>query len=140
MASIPKGTCNICRTIKEGVSVVNENLKKNIKLYVFLSIILIEFLSIRLQNFTTQTNYAFEIYPMFTSLELFLIMLAVYYHSPRLRFCIRQKLIILFLMLYFLFNFIVVVYPICWSSYFEYVNYSILSVLIILLLATWRNL
>lgn len=136
MASNPKPTCNICRIAKE----VNEKIKKNSKLYAFFAIILIELFSIKVQDYVTPLKYVEFIYPLLVNLCFFIIFVAVNYHSERLRFCKRQKLIVIFLALYYFLNAMFIVFPICWSTYSGLVNYSILSVIGLLFIATWRNL
>lgn len=136
MASIPKGGCQICRAVVK----IGQNVKKNVKLYVFLAVILIEFLSIKLQNYTTPEFYAEKLYPFLSTLVLFLIIFAIYQYSEKLRFCQRQKLILIFLMFYYFINMLFIIVPICWSDYQNLINYSILCVLSILFIATWRNI
>lgn len=140
MPGNPKGGCLPCRVVKETAIKVGENLKKNIKIYAFFAIILIEFFSIVFQNKIPNEVYAYKIYPTLVNIEFAFIFLAIFFHSERLRFCVRQKLIILFLIIYFLFNLITLLFPICWSDYSNIVNYSILGVITILFLATWKNL
>lgn len=140
MPGNPKGGCLPCRVIKETVVKAGENLKRNIKIYAFLAIILIEFFSIMFQNQIPETVYAYKIYPTLVNFEFGIIFLAIFLNSDRLRFCIRQKLIILFLLLYFIFNLITLLFPVCWTEYSNVVNCSILSVILILSFATWRNL
>ena len=136
MASIPQPVCKICRFAK----VVNEKIKTNSKLYAFFAILIIELVSIKIQDHTTPQRYVEFIYPLLTQLVLFIIFVAINYHSERLRFCKRQKLIVIFLALYYFLNIVFMVFPICWSTYSSYVNYGILSVVGLLFYATWRNI
>jgi FlaA1/EpsC-like NDP-sugar epimerase len=136
MASIPKGTCNICRVAK----VVNEKIKTNSKLYAFFAIIIIELFSLKIQDYTTPKAYVEFIYPLLTQIVLFIIFVAINYNSERLRFCKRQKLIVVFLAVYYFLNIIFMVFPICWSSYSGLINYSVLSIVSLLFFATWRNI
>lgn len=140
MASLPRGGCQICRTIVKGLSFVNEKIKKNSKLYVFFSIIVIEFLSIQIQNYVTIKEYEKFVYPLLTQIALFLIFVGINYHSERLRFCKRQKLIVGFLAFYYFMNIVFLLFPICWSTYSLWINYIIIGVISLLFIATWRNL
>lgn len=136
MAAIPKPGCLICRFAKT----VNEKIKINYKLYAFFAILIIELFSIKIQDYSTPQRYVEFIYPLLTQLVLFIIFVAINYHSERLRFCKRQKLIVIFLALYYFLNIVFLISPICWSTYSEWVNYGILSVVSLLFIATWRNI
>jgi hypothetical protein len=136
MASNPKVTCQICRTAKA----VNEKIKKQSKLYAFFALIIIELFSIKIQDYTTPQSYVEFVYPLLCNISLFIIFVAVNYHSERLRFCKRQKLIVIFLALYYFLNITFLLVPVCWSSYSGLVNYSILSVIGLLFIATWKNI
>jgi len=136
MASIPKGTCSICRIAKK----VNEKIKNNSKLYAFFAIIIIELLSMKIQDYVTPQRYIEFVYPLLTQIVLFIVFVAINYHSERLRFCKRQKLIVIFLALYYFLNITFLVFPICWSTYSGLVNYSILSLIGLLFVSTWRNI
>jgi hypothetical protein len=136
MPANPKGTCYFCRVAQ----VVNEKIKKQSKLYAFFALIIIELFSIKIQDYTTPQRYVEFIFPLLAQIELFIIFVAVNYHSERLRFCKRQKLIVMFLALYYFLNIVFMLFPICWSAYYEYVNYSILAVISLLFIATWRNI
>jgi len=136
MASIPKPGCLICRIAKA----VNEKIKINSKLYAFFAILIIELFSIKIQDYSTPQRYVEFIYPLLTQLVLFIILVAINYHSEKLRFCKRQKLIVIFLALYYFLNIVFMISPICWSTYSDWVNYSILSVVSLLFIATWRNI
>lgn len=136
MAAIPKPGCTICRLAKS----VNEKIKTNCKLYVFLAVIFIELFSIKIQEYATPQLYMEFIYPLLTQIVLFIVFVGVNYHSERLRFCKRQKLIVMFLALYYFLNIVFLVFPICWSSYSSWVNYGCLSIISFLFVATWRNL
>lgn len=136
MASIPKGTCQICRIAKK----VNEKIKTNSKLYAFFAIIIIELFSIKVQDYVTPQRYIEFVYPLLTQIVLFIIFVAINYHSERLRFCKRQKLIVIFLALYYFFNIVFMLAPICWTTYSGLINYSLLSLIGILFIATWRNI
>jgi len=140
MPSNPKGSCLICKLANDIVVKAKTNIAKNIKMYAFLAIILIEFMSMQMQNYVPQEVYAYKIYPALVNFEFGVIFLAILIHSERLRFCIRQKLIVLFLILYFVFNLITIIAPVCWSDYSNTINYAFLFVLSILFLATWKNL
>jgi len=140
MPSNPKGSCLICKLANDIVVKAKTNIAKNIKMYAFLAIILIEFMSMQMQNYVPQEVYAYKIYPALVNFEFGVIFLAILIHSERLRFCIRQKLIVLFLILYFVFNLITIIAPVCWSDYSNIINYAFLFVLSILFLATWKNL
>jgi len=136
MASIPKPGCLICRVAKA----VNEKIKINSKLYAFFAILIIELFSIKIQDYSTPQRYVEFIYPLLTQIVLFIIFVGINYHSERLRFCKRQKLIVIFLALYYFLNIMFMLVPICWSTYSEWVNYGILSVVLLLFIATWRNI
>jgi len=140
MPTKPIKSCKTCRAIADAIVKTGNNIKKNIKLYVFFAIILIEFFSMYLQNNFSQEVYVYKVYPALVNLEFALVFLAIFFHTKTLHFCVRQRMIVLFLMLYFLFNCTTIFFPICWSSYSLIVNYSILSIIFILFLATWRNL
>jgi hypothetical protein len=140
MPTNPIITCKRCKIIVDSMINTANNIKKNIKLYVFFAIILIEFFSMYLQNNVAQEVYTYKLYPALVNIEFALIFLAIFLHSKALRFCFRQRLIILFLIIYFLFNCVTIFFPICWSEYILIVNYSILSIIFILFFATWRNL
>jgi hypothetical protein len=136
MASIPKSGCLICRFAKT----VNEKIKINSKLYAFFAILIIELFSIKIQDYSTPQRYVEFIYPLLTQLVLFIIFVAINYHSERLRFCKRQKLIVIFLALYYFLNIVFMLVPICWGAYYSLINYSILSIVGLLFIATWRNI
>jgi len=136
MASNPKPTCNICRFVQG----INEKIKTNSKLYAFFAIIIIELFSIKIQDYVTPQKYVEFVYPLLVNLCFFIIFVAINYHSERLRFCKRQKLIVIFLALYYFLNAMFLIFPICWSTYYSLVNYSILSIIGLLFYATWRNL
>lgn len=136
MASIPKPDCKICRVVKS----VNEKIKKNSKLYAFFAIIIIELFSIKVQDYVSPQSYIQFVYPLLTQIVLFIIFVAINYHSERLRFCKRQKLIVSFLALYYFFNICFLLVPICWSTYSLLINYSILSIIALLFISTWRNI
>lgn len=136
MASIPKGNCKICKMAKA----VNENIKKQSKLYAFFALIIIELFSMKIQSYTTPQCYEKFVYPLLTQIALFIIFVAINYHSEKLRFCKRQKLIVIFLSLYYFLNIVFMLVPICFSTYSDWVNYSILSVVSLLFIATWRNI
>jgi hypothetical protein len=136
MASNPKVTCQICRIAKE----VNEKIKKQSKLYAFFALIIIELFSVKIQDYTTPDYYKEFVYPLLCNIALFIVFVAVNYHSERLRFCERQKLIVVFLALYYFLNITFLLFPVCWSTYSGLVNYSILSVIVLLFIATWRNI
>lgn len=140
MPGHPPGSCLPCRIVKEVSNKVKNNVEKNIKIYAFFAILLIEFLSIRYSNSFDPNVYAYKVYPTLANIEFSIIFFAVYLHTERLRFCMRQKLIVLSLLIYFLFNVLTILLPICWSSYYVYGSYGILSVILILFIATWRNL
>jgi len=140
MPGHPPGSCLPCRIVKEVSNKVKRNVSKNIKLYAFFAILLIEFLSIRYSSYFNPDVYAYKVYPALVNIEFSIIIFAIYLHSERLRFCMRQKLIVLYLLAYFLFNTTTIFLPICWSSYYIYGSYGILSVILILFIATWRNL
>jgi len=136
MAANPKGTCTVCRIAKA----VNEKIKKQSKLYAFFALIIIELFSMKIQDYTTPQSYVEFIYPLLCNISLFIIFVAINYHSERLRFCKRQKLIVIFLALYYFLNITFLLFPVCWSTYSGLVNYSILSVIGLLFVATWRNI
>lgn len=136
MASLPRPTCLICRVAKK----VNEKIKTNSKLYAFFALIIIELFSLKIQNYVTPKQYVEFVYPVLTQVALFIIFVAVNYHSERLRFCKRQKLIVIFLAIYYFLNIVFMLVPICWSTYSGLVNYGILSVVSLLFIATWRNI
>lgn len=136
MASIPKPSCKACRVAKA----VNEKIKVNSKLYAFSAIVMIELLSIKIQEFVSTKSYLEFYYPLLTQVVLCVIFIAINYHSERLRFCKRQKLIVIFLAVYYFLNMLFLVFPICWSQYYAIVNYSILAIVCILFIATWRNI
>ena len=136
MAANPKVTCAVCRIAK----VVNEKIKKQSKLYAFFALIIIELFSMKIQDYTTPQRYVEFIYPLLCNISLFIIFVAINYHSERLRFCKRQKLIVTFLALYYFLNITFLLFPVCWSTYSLLVNYSILSIIGLLFIATWRNI
>lgn len=136
MAANPKGSCNVCRIAKA----VNETIKKQSKLYAFFALIIIELFSMKIQEYSTPQRYVEFIYPLLTQIALFIIFVAINYHSERLRFCKRQKLIVIFLAFYYFLNIVFLLVPICWSTYSGLVNYSILSIVGLLFIATWRNI
>jgi hypothetical protein len=136
MAAIPKPGCLICRM----ASKLNDKIKVNSKLYAFFAIIIIELFSLKVQDYTTPKLYVEFIYPLLTQVVLFIIFVAINYHSERLRFCKRQKLIVIFLALYYFLNILFMLVPICWSTYYGLINYSILSIVGLLFIATWRNI
>lgn len=136
MASIPKPSCKACRVAKA----VNEKIKVNSKLYAFFAIVLIELLSIYLQEIVSVKSYLEFYYPLLTQMALCAIFIAVNYHSERLRFCKRQKLIVIFLAIYYFLNILFLLFPICWSDYYTIVNYGILSIVGLLFIATWKNI
>lgn len=136
MASIPKPGCLICRMAIK----MNETIKKQSKLYAFFALIIIELFSLKIQEYTTPQCYKEFVYPLLTQIALFIIFVAINYHSERLRFCKRQKLIVIFLAIYYFLNIVFLLFPICWSTYSGLINYSILSIVGFLFIATWRNI
>ena len=140
MPGHPIKTCLPCRAIKDIAVKAKTNVTKNIKLYAFFTILLIELFSIRFASSFPAEVYAYKVYPMLANLEFFVIFLAIYLYAEKLRFCVRQKLIVIALMVYFVFNVLTLFFPICWSAYYVYGSYGILAVIAILFLATWKNL
>lgn len=136
MPGNPKGGCLICRAVTTTITKV----KSNFKLYAFLALIFIELFSIKMQNYVSVENYAYKYYPLTANLEMAIIFLAIYFHSERLRFCTRQKLIVLSLIAYFLFNIVFLFVPVCWSDYYVYTSYGILGLIFILFFMTWKNM
>jgi hypothetical protein len=136
MPAVPKTNCQVCRIAKS----VNEKIKKNSKLYAFFAIIIIELFSLKIQDYVTPEKYVEFIYPLLAQIDLFIIFVAVNYHSERLRFCKRQKLITMFLASYYFLNILFILMPICWTTYSGLVNYSVLSVIGLLFISTWRNI
>lgn len=139
MPTNPKGGCLICRKAKEATAKVIKNVQANTIVYAFFVIILIEFLSLRMQNIVSLELYSNVIYPLFSNIEMLIIFLYLYNNSQRLRFCKRQKRIIIFLSLYFLFNIVTLIFPICWGIYDNLINYAFLCLILITIIATWRN-
>ena len=154
MPGNPKGGCQICKAIATAVVSSVEKVKTNFKLYAFLALIFIELFSIKLQNYKSiitpihdgyfvsenDFNYAFKYYPLMANLGFIIMFLAIYLHSERLRFCTRQRLIVLSLIAYYSFNALFLIVPICWSEYSEFTTYGILGLIGILFLMTWRNI
>ena len=140
MPGNPKGGCQICKAIATAVVSSVEKVKTNFKLYAFISLIFIELFSMKLQNYVSVQDYSYKYYPLLANLEMAIIFLAVYLHSERLRFCTRQKLIVLFLIVYYLINILFLFVPICWSEYYNLVVYSIIGVITLLFIATWKNI
>ena len=134
MPGNPKGGCMICKAIATAVE------KVNFKLYAFLALIFIELFSLKMQNYVSVEDYAYKYYPLMANLEFAIIFTAIFLHSERLRFCSRQKLIVLALIVYFLINALFIVVPICWSDYIALTSYSILGLILILFLMTWKNI
>ena len=139
MPTNPKGGCLFCRKAKEAVKKLNQNIKDNTILYMFFIIILLEFLSLRMQNIVSESYYQQALYPFFANVEFALFLLYLNYQSQRLRFCNRQKIIILFLMTYFLLNALFLVIPLNWGIYANLINYAFLCIILITIVATWRN-
>jgi len=140
MPGNPKGGCQICKAIATAVVSSVKKVKTNFKLYAFISLIFIELFSMKLQNYVSVQDYSYKYYPLLANLEMSIIFLAVYLHSERLRFCTRQKLIVLFLIVYYLINILFLFVPICWSEYYNLVVYSIIGVITLLFIATWKNI
>lgn len=140
MPGNPKGGCQICKAIATVVVNSVKKVKTNFKLYAFISLIFIELFSMKLQNYVSIQDYGYKYYPLLANLEMTIIFLAIYLHSERLRFCTRQKLIILFLIIYYLINILFLFVPICWSEYYNLVVYSIIGIITLLFLATWKNI
>ena len=136
MPGNPKGGCQICKAIATTV----EKVKVNFKLYAFLALIFIELFSLKMQNYVSVQDYAYKYYPLMANLEFAIIFTAIYFHAEKLKFCTRQKLIVLALIAYFLINILFLVVPICWSDYYALTSYSILGLILILFVMTWRNI
>lgn len=139
MPTNPKGGCLICRKVKETAKSVVKNVKVNTIVYAFFIIILIEFLSLRMQDIVSLEFYSNVLYPLFANIEFLIILLYLYNNSQRVKICKRQKRIILFLLLYFLFNVATLIFPICWGFYANLINYAFLCLILITIIATWRN-
>ena len=140
MPGNPKGGCQICKAISTVVINSAKKVKTNFKLYAFISLIFIELFSMKLQNYVSVQDYGYKYYPLLANLEMVIIFLAIYLHSERLRFCTRQKLILLFLIIYYLINILFLFVPICWSEYYNLVVYSIIGIITLLFIATWKNI
>lgn len=140
MPAHPKGSCLLCRMAQAAVTKVNDHTKKYIKLYAFFAILILEFLSLYLSNNISENDYVYSVYPLFSNIEFLIIFIAILYQAEKLKFCSRQKSIVFFLMLYYAFNVFTLLVPICWSDYYNYVASSILSIMFILFIATWRNI
>ena len=135
-----KGGCQVCKAIATVVVSSVEKVKTNFKLYAFLALIFIELFSMKLQNYVSVQDYSYKYYQLLANLEMAIIFLAIYLHSERLRFCTRQRLIILFFIMYYLINILFLFVPICWSEYYNLVVYSIIGVITLLFIATWKNI
>lgn len=135
MASNPKSLCQVCRMAQH----LNEVIKKNIKLYAFFAILIIEFLSVFLQDVVSSERYLLFWYPLLFNLVCFTLFVGINYHANKLRFCIRQKIIVISLASYYFINALFVVFPTCWTNYQQLIGISILSIVLLLFIMSWKK-
>lgn len=135
MASVPKGVCGICKVAQN----IGKSIAKNYKLYAFFIVILVELSTLVIQSKVSVENYAYKLFPIFTYINFIVILTAIYLHAKKLLFCDRQKLILMFLILYYSTNLFFTIFPVCWSEYQLLIYIAFLVVILILFFLTWKK-
>ena len=127
MASIPKGVlCPTCRKVIDSLKKVNITVKKNIMLYSFAFVLLIEILSstVLRDSISEQCNPYW--YVLLTQLVLFIVFLNLNYNRELLRFCQRQILIVRSLILYYFIGCFSLIFNISDNKYINTVKWGLI--------------
>jgi hypothetical protein len=126
MAANPKGTCKTCKKVKEVVKATTNSMRKNVMVYAFFYLLLLELGSIVLRETVTQKAYDLFWFPLLVQFSFFAIFLNLYLFRKLLRFCKRKIFIVGGLTVYYLINFLTVVFPVCNSTYVFYASFTLL--------------
>lgn len=136
-AKCPKEGCVTClhkkSSVKEVIKKVSTNLRKHVLIYSFFYILVMEISSIFLSN---TKNYLTYWYPLLSTSGFFVLFLNLFLLRDRLRFCIRKKIVVSCLSLYYLFAIICLVFQFSDELYTSIINYMLLGAVFITLLLT----
>ena len=137
MSAIPKGVlCPTCRKVIDTVKKVNTTVKRNIMLYAFASILIVEVLSATYLRDTISDGCQPFWYIFLTQLVLFVVFLNWNYNRKLLRFCNRQILIVRSLIAYYFIGVISLIFKISDNTYIDVVKWLLIVFASIILLKT----
>ena len=126
MASVPP--CGLKCLGKKAVDYLTEQ-KANCKRLSLFYLLAIEVISLFIRNVK---NYACYWYPLMTQIGFFLVVFTFLMYRERLRFCLRKKLAVAFLSLYYLFGVIALVFQFTDKVYFEWTSIGVLVLSVLL--------
>jgi hypothetical protein len=118
---------------KEKIIIKLNKVKHNFLIYSFAAILLMELATLFLN---TLENYKFY-YLLFTQISSFILILNLSLYSKKLRFCVRKKLSLVVLCLYYLFNFFTILFNFHNFAYTGIVNIVIITTSIALFLSSF---
>lgn len=133
MAAIPPKGCPICRTIKKKISNINYNMRKHVMIYAFFYLLLFEGVSLLLVR---EDNYTEFWYPLLTQLALTVIFYNLYLFRIRLKFCLRKKIAVASLSIYYFIGALSLICQFCYSWYLQAVNHLLLLVAFVTIVLT----
>ena len=133
MAAIPPGSCGLCRTVKNGFKKINYSMRKHVMIYAFFYLLIFEGLSLLLVN---KENYATYWYPLLTQIGYFVIFYNLYLFRYRLKFCLRKKIAVASLTIYYALGSTAILFQFCYSSYIALINHLLLLVAFATILLT----
>jgi hypothetical protein len=133
MASVPKGSCGLCKIVKDRADKINSNIKKHILIYSFVYLLFAEIGSLLIRDLP---DYAIKWYPVLTQLTLSIIFYTLWLYRFNLKFCQRKNLIVKSLSAYYLFGTICVLFQFCESFFIKVITYGLLLVVFVTLLLT----
>lgn len=140
MPANPIGTCKTCRKVKEAVKFTANNMRKNVMIYAFFYLLLLEMGSIVVRAIVPKDEYDFYYFPMLVQFSFFVIFLNLFLFRKLLKFCKRKIFIVGALTVYYFMNFLTVVFPICNTTYVFYASIILLvSIYFAMLQTIYKN-
>lgn len=136
MPANPKGSCLLCRIAKDITEKATNNMRKHVMIYAFFYLLLLELGSFIIRENTTQKDYDKFWFPLLVQFSFFVIFLNLFLFRKLLKFCKRKSFVIGTLSVYYLINFITILFPICNSTYVFYISIFLLIVIYVVLLQT----
>ena len=131
MAANPKGSCGLCKIVKQVIEKTNNNIRKHILVYSLFYLLIAEVATIFMRNLPSYDLFWF---PLIVQSGYAVIFYTLFLYRERLKFCFIKNIVVFSLFLYYIFNTLVIAFQICESIYTQVITYGLLSVIIILLL------
>ena len=135
MAVVPP--CSLCKATKFLENKIAGSKKSFLVYSVFIVLLTELFSNIYVNFFYTPINRVYDCYtdfyyPLLTQLVLFLIFASLFLWRERLHFCLRKASATMYLSIYYLFGFLAVLFCFSANFYFQVVNFSIISLSMLL--------